>query len=152
MNDNIDREKVLKLMKLSRDKRMFERYQTIYLLLSGMKINEVSNIVGRSVRTIKNYKKLYEILGVEGLLIRKPKGRPSRLSDGQLRKLKKLILTTSPKDVGLSKRINWSYNSIAIWIKKEYGINYTNAGVVNVLKSLGINDKIKFYKYWNTGS
>lgn len=45
MNTQNEKEQAYKLMKLTKDKRMFERYQTIYLRLSNMKINEISKII-----------------------------------------------------------------------------------------------------------
>lgn len=139
MSENMDREKALNLMKSTIDKRMFERYQSIYLLLSNMKIDEVAKIVGRSPRTIKNYKRLYHTLGLEGLSMGKSTGRPNRLTEEQLQQLKDLILTKLPVDVDFSNEFNWTAGIIAKWIKKEYDIEYTISGTVNLLKTLGLS-------------
>ncbi|GAA0732896.1 helix-turn-helix domain-containing protein [Clostridium oceanicum] len=156
MNKNIDKEKALHLMKSTTDKRMFERYQSIYLLLSNMKINEVASIVGRSPRTIKNYKKSYSISGLEGLTIGKPTGRPKRLTEKQLKQLRNLILTKLPADVNFPTEFNWTANTVCKWIKNEYGVKYTIPGVANILKRLGLSHtriytlpKINFKKQEN---
>ncbi len=46
-------------MKSIRDRRLFERYQTVFLVLQGYPYRQVSQIIGRSVTTVANYMKAY---------------------------------------------------------------------------------------------
>ena len=48
------------LIKQTKDKRMFERYQAIQLYLQGYSKKDIVNIVGRSRKTLCSYINAYE--------------------------------------------------------------------------------------------
>lgn len=139
MKNNTEKEKALELMKSTNNKRLFERYQTIYLTLLGKKADEIAEIIGRTSRTVYNYIKAYRNSGFEGLTMTKPSGRPKRLSDEQEQELKELILTKAPVDVGFPAEFNWTASLIGKWIEKEYQIKYTIRGITGILKRLNLS-------------
>ena len=54
----------------ARDRRLFERYQTVLLVLQGYLYQQVSQIIGRSVTTVANYMKAYRRGGLGALNLR----------------------------------------------------------------------------------
>lgn len=56
-------------MNATKNKRMFERYQTILLHLHGVKYDQIAFIVGRSAVTIGSYVKAYRAHGLNGLVL-----------------------------------------------------------------------------------
>lgn len=47
-----EKENLLVAMKTTKNKRMYERYQTIYFYVQGYSIKEIMNMIGRSEKTI----------------------------------------------------------------------------------------------------
>jgi len=54
-------------MKETKDLRIFERYQMIYLHLQGTKAKQIASILNRSATTISSYIKAYTKAGIPGL-------------------------------------------------------------------------------------
>ncbi|WP_036634200.1 helix-turn-helix domain-containing protein, partial [Paenibacillus alginolyticus] len=68
------------LMKKEKDRRMFERYQAIYLQLKGKNALEISEIIGRTERTVYKYMRAYREAGIAGLQMNYSTGAPERLT------------------------------------------------------------------------
>ncbi|WP_187644883.1 terminase gpP N-terminus-related DNA-binding protein [Paenibacillus terrae] len=47
-------------MKQAKKRRMYERYQTLYLYLQGTGVEQIAHTINRSAKTIKGYIKAYE--------------------------------------------------------------------------------------------
>ncbi|MGW9531020.1 terminase gpP N-terminus-related DNA-binding protein [Paenibacillus terrae] len=50
-------------MKKAKDRRMYERYQTLYLYLQGTEVEQIAHII----KTVKGYIKAYTTGGLPGL-------------------------------------------------------------------------------------
>ena len=48
------------LMKDTRDKRMYQRYQAVYLYLQDYSAEKIAIIIGRSEKTVYNYVNSYK--------------------------------------------------------------------------------------------
>ncbi|TBL76453.1 helix-turn-helix domain-containing protein, partial [Paenibacillus thalictri] len=70
-------------MKSTKDRRMYERLQTIRLRLMNMPVSEIATIMCRSEKTIRSYIHAYEKEGISGLIMRFSPGRSSRLTKDQ---------------------------------------------------------------------
>lgn len=71
------------LMRKTKDKRMFERYQTVLLHLKGMTYAQIVEIVGRSAMTVGKYVQAHREKGIEGLNMGQSSGRPPFLTSEQ---------------------------------------------------------------------
>ncbi|WP_176706034.1 helix-turn-helix domain-containing protein [Paenibacillus hemerocallicola] len=89
------------MMKQEKNRRIFERYQTIYLYLKGINVRQVSEIIGRTERTAYKYIRAYREAGVAGLQRIYYTGAPERLTKKQQEKLKQTIVTSVRREVGL---------------------------------------------------
>ena len=127
------------LMKQTKDKRMFERYQAIQLHLQGYLQKDIVNIVGRSRKTIYCYISAYEEKGIEGLVRNASPGAPRKLTATQEQALVQVITTKLPVDVGFPAKFNWTLAIVAAFIEREWHKTYTLRGVSILLHDLGLS-------------
>lgn len=138
-NQNPEIQAVKAAIRSTKDKRMFERYQTILLFLHGVKYDKISFIVGRSTATIGNYVKAYRENGLDGLVMGQSPGRPSFLSHDQEEELRQLLMEKRPADVGFPAEMNWTSFLVRDWIEREFNITYSDRGVRKLLRLLGFS-------------
>lgn len=124
------------MMRKTKDKRIFERYQTVFLHLQGMTYAQIVEIVGRSMVTVGNYVKAHRENGIEGLNMGQSSGRPAFLTTDQEEQLRKLVTEQRPADVGFPSEMNWTSFLIREWIERTYGVVYTDRGVRKLLHHL----------------
>ncbi|MGG1652403.1 helix-turn-helix domain-containing protein [Paenibacillus sp. NRS-1780] len=109
-------------MKQEKKRRMYERYQTLYLYLQGTEIEQIAHTINRSAKTVKGYIQAYQIGGLSGLQMNHSPGAPVRLTSEQQEKLKQTIVNSVPHDVGFTARDHWTLEIIAALIKREFGV------------------------------
>ncbi len=126
-------------MKQTKDKRMFERYQTISLYLQGYTYAQIREVIGRSERTIGLYVKSYRANGLESLIRKASPGAPHKLSPEQEAQLVHVIVHAVPADVGFRARHNWTLSLITAYVKREWDKEFTLRGMSRLLKSLGLS-------------
>lgn len=131
--------KVKEAMNAEKKARVYKRYQSLYLYMSGKTCNEVAEIVGLNKASVSRVNQLYKKEGLAGIPDKPIAGRPSRLTKEQLTDIKDLILNKRPVDVGFPAEFNWTSELIAKYIKKEYGFDYSVRGVTGMLKRLGLS-------------
>lgn len=130
---------LLNLMKQTKDKRMYERYLTIYLYLQGCAIKDIIRMVGRSSKTVYNYVNAYKDKGLDGLARRHSPGAPRKLSTEQEQELVQIIATQLPVHVGFHEKYNWTLAIIATLIERKWQQTYTLRGVSLLLHDLGLS-------------
>lgn len=138
-NQNPAIQAVKSKMKETKDKRLFERYQTILLYLHGLPYKQITLIVGRSEVTIGSYVKAYREKGLGGLIMGQSSGRPSFLTAEQEEELRSLIIDQKPADVGFPAEMNWTAPLVRDWIKREFGVAYSERGARKLLRLLGFS-------------
>ncbi len=126
-------------MKQAKDRRMFERYQTLYLYLQGTEVEQIAHIINRSPKTVKGYIQAYETRGLSGLQMNHSPGAPVRLTKEQLEKLKQTIVDSVPHHVGFTARHNWTLEIIAAFIKREFGQTYSLRGISKMMHRQGLS-------------
>lgn len=126
-------------MKSTKDRRMYERLQTIRLRLMGMPVKKIATILCRSEKTIRIYIHAFEKVGIFGLTMRFSPGRSPRLTKEQRDELKRVIVNHVPADVGFTARFNWTLQIIADYIERTYGCKYSLRGVSKLMEHLGMS-------------
>ncbi len=81
------------------DPKFIHRVTMVNLVLSGMKVKDLSQCCGDSVRTINLWVKKVDEKGWDSLVTKKPKGRPSVLTDTQLKEIKQAV-SNKPENYG----------------------------------------------------
>ena len=130
---------VVKAMKATNDRRMFERYQVIHLHLMGYSQKDICDIVSRSNKTVSTYIQAYRKNGLDGLTMGKSTGAPRKLTEIQEHELVQVVAFNTPHDVGFENNYNWTLAIIAAFIEREWAQSYTLRGVSKLLEDLGLS-------------
>lgn len=131
--------KVKAAMNAEKKARVYKRYQSVYLYLSGRTCAEVANIIGLNKTTVSDINQLYKKEGLAGIPDKPRTGRPKRLTEEQEAGIKEMILTKLPSDVGFPAEFNWTAGLVAKYIKREYGYDYSIRGITKMLGRLGLS-------------
>jgi len=135
-------EEILKLKQLSRktrDTRKRLRYDCVRLNLQGRSKVEIAEILGTAYHNVRNYINSYNAKGIEGLTITKPPGRLPKLSESQEQQLYDCISSKLPKDVGFNPFVNWTAPLACKWVRKEFGVNFSERGMRDVFYRLKLS-------------
>ncbi|MCU6797416.1 winged helix-turn-helix domain-containing protein [Paenibacillus sp. WQ 127069] len=127
------------LMKKEKDRRMFERYQAIYLHLKGKTALDIAETIGRTERTVFKYLRAYREAGVAGLQMNYSTGAPERLTKEQQEQLKQTIVSSVPHEVGFCSKYSWTLYLIGEYIKREFGPTYSLRGISKMAHRLGLS-------------
>ena len=119
--------------------RVYKRYQSVYLYLSGRTCAEVAEIVGLDKSTVSDINQIYKKEGLAGIPDKPRTGRPKRLSEEQEYGIREMILLKLPSDVGFPAEFNWTAGLVAMYIKREYGFKYSIRGITKMLDRLGLS-------------
>jgi putative transposase len=130
---------VQQVMKQTKDKRMYERYQAIALFLQGYKYEQISAIIGRNKKTVGTYVKTYREQGLDGLVRHASPGAPHKLTLEQEQELVDIIVKCLPADVGFEARHNWTLALIVSLVEQKWQKTYTLRGMSRLLESLGLS-------------
>lgn len=139
MNHAHEIETLLIAMKETKNKRMYERYQALYLYLQGYTKEDIAKIIGRSEKTVYNYINAYMEHGIDGLDMRYSPGAPRKLEAHQEQELVYIIEHQLPVDVGFEATYNGTLAIIASLIEKKWGKTYSIRGVGEILHRLGLS-------------
>ncbi len=120
-------------MKSIRNRRLYERYQTVFLVLKGYPYRQVSQIIGRSVTTVANYMKAYRQGGLGALNLRHSPGRPRYLTPDQERQTIDVITHHVPQEVGFPAEMNWTAPLVARYITKTFQVEFSERGARSLL-------------------
>lgn len=126
-------------MKREKERRMYERYQAVYLHLKGKSIKEIAESLNRSKETIYSYIRAYEQGGLAALSMKYSPGAPARLTKEQQEQLKETIVHSVPHEVGFTARYNWTLEIIAAYIEREFGHRYSLRGVSKMMQRQGLS-------------
>ncbi|MEB9338956.1 helix-turn-helix domain-containing protein, partial [Bacillus cereus] len=96
----LEKESLLTAMRTTKNKRLYERYQAVYLYLQNYSKTEIASMIGRSERTIYSYVNAYKAKGLSGLIMGRSTGAPRKLTPEQEQELVQVITCKLPVDVG----------------------------------------------------
>ncbi|SEC09316.1 putative transposase [Paenibacillus sp. GP183] len=130
-------DEVKRAMRETNDKRLYERYLCICLLLSGYSRKNITEILDRGLDTIGNYIQDYCTSGLEGLNMEHSPGRPALLTLEQEQVLYRTLVEKKPVDVGFPAKMNWTSGIVRKWIKNEFQVEYSERGTRELLYRLG---------------
>lgn len=126
-------------MKKEKDRRMFERYQTIHLHFQGKTIKDIAGIIRRSEKTVSQYIHAYQANGIDGLKMNHSPGAPSRLTKEQQEQFKQTIVEKLPHQVGFTAKFNWTLHLMGEYIKREFDKTYSLQGVADLAHRLKLS-------------
>lgn len=132
----LDRESRRDLIELARDgaaaHRLARRANALVLLDDGMSCEAIGKVLFLDGDTIREWHKLYQEDGIEGLATFNHEGGSCRLTAEQQERSKAWIAETLPR----------STRQVGAWIAHEFGIEYqTRSGLIALLHRLGMEHR-----------
>ena len=87
-------------------------------LAQGMTCLEVARLLGDAPRSIEYWVHRFERKGLAGLKEGERTGRPSRLSEKQIKEINR-VLRARPSDAGMKVNL-WDGKTLSAWIQKSF--------------------------------
>ncbi len=109
------------------------------LNLKGRKPPEIAEIMDMSIQGIYNVLNRYKAKGVEGLILRKAKGREGKLTEEQESELYEVISEKLPKEVGLEPFCNWTAPLACKYVKNRFEVEFSERGMRDVFYRLNLS-------------
>jgi transposase len=127
-----------------------KRFQGGEMILNGYDNDEIAEILGVSLSSVKNWRRTLEDNDddLDSLSRREGSGRIPKLTDKQKRKLKKIILKGAIAAGYQTER--WTSKIVADVIQKRFGIMMASRTVRDLLPTLGLSPQkpvVKSYKH-----
>lgn len=113
------------------------RFQGGELLQNGYDIDEVAEITGVSIDSVKRWAKKLECGGLETLARKAQSGRPATLKPEQLKQLYDIIVAGAVAAGFENER--WTSKRIVGVIAKTFGVTYHKNDVWEVLRKIGLS-------------
>jgi transposase len=113
--------------KQERDRRMAERIHCIILYAQGYDLKEIERILFVGIRTLKRWIRTFLAQGVEGLRQWGYKGQDCKLSDKQWAEVEEELECKPYRRA----------REVATFVKKRFGIEYTERGMQALLRCKG---------------
>ena len=120
--------------KFSQAIRLFACYQVSL----GKRPKDLAALYGTTFKSICNWIHRLNEGGVEALLDKPKPGRPGRLDQGRLDRIKDLVLNDTPGNHGFESA-TWTGPLLIAWISREFGVTYKKAQIYNILDDLGLS-------------
>ena len=116
------------------DKNRFLRLRAVILALGGRSAPQIAEALGAGRRTVQQWVACYNAEGVDGLADRPGRGRPCRLTDPQIERLRgRLDAGPRPEDGTCTLR----GPEIRALLAREFGVAYSLPAVYCLLHRLG---------------
>ena len=133
---------IARLKRLGRkthDAKLRRRYDIVRLFLSKRSKPDIADILDISLTQVYLILNLYKQAGIEGLALKHPPGRQSKLTDEQEKELISIITEKLPKEVGLEPHCNWTAPLACKYVKDHYGVTFSERGMRNVFYRLNLS-------------
>ena len=109
------------------DKRIYERLSAVLWVADGKTRCEVADLLGRSVRQLAEWLRLFRNRGLDALCMLRQGGDPGNLSAGQVERLK--------QEIGTGRFRN--SDQVRLWVEEVFGVRYTPSGIKDLLRRVG---------------
>jgi len=134
---------LLKINKTNKNIRNVSKLQAIIAVIHGHDCASIAEVIGFSLNTIREWVSEFLLCGIDFLKIKKPNGRPSKLSKEQKEILKKMI-TDGPEKMGFDGGC-WRTPMIQHMIKEKFNVNFSVKYLSDFLNQIGLSyQKAKF--------
>src|SRR6516164_5083285 len=109
------------------DKRIYERLSAVLWVADGKTRCEVADLLGRSVRQLAEWLRLFRNRGLDALRTLHHRGDPGNLSAGQVERLKQEVRTGRFR----------SSDQVRVWAEAAFGVRCTPSGIKGLLRRVG---------------
>src|SRR6516165_11374556 len=109
------------------DKRIYERLSAVLWVADGKTRCEVADLLGRSVRQLAEWLRLFRNRGLDALSTLHHLGDPGNLTAAQVERLKQEIGTERFR----------SSDQVRLWVEEAFGVRYASSGIKGLLRRVG---------------
>lgn len=128
------------LYKKEKNSKAKLRLLATILRKEGKSLSEISSSIQKPIMTISDWLRKIETSGLNRIYNIKQKGKPSKLSEEQLKELEK-ILEESPEKQGIPFKM-WTTQLVQYIIKKVFDILYKMRNIRKIVKKLNFSLKV----------
>ena len=122
-----------------------ERLSACEALENGIPANEIAKVLKVSRASVFEWQKTYRAHGAEALRTKKTRGPKSKLDEGQMSQLYRLIVGNDPRQLSFGLAL-WTRAMIQELIFRQFGIRLSVVSVGNVLGKLGMSPQRPLYR------
>jgi transposase len=122
-----------------------ERISACEALEKGISVDEIAEVLKVSRSSVFDWQKTYRAHGPDALRTKKTRGPKSKLSDGQLSQLYRLIVGNDPRQLSFGLAL-WTRGMIQELIFRQFGVRLSLVSVGNVLANLGLSPQRPLYR------
>jgi transposase len=109
------------------DKRIYERLSAVLWVADGKDRFDVAALLGRSVRQVAEWLRIYRNQGLDPLCTLHHQGDPGKLKPAQVERLKQEIKTGRFRNS----------DQIRAWVEETFHVSYTSSGIKDLLRRIG---------------
>lgn len=131
---------IKEMLNSSPDFLLATRLNMVYHVAKGHSSREVAKWYGVSFKQVINWVHRFEESGLKGLENKAGRGRKSYLTDGELEKIKNIVVEKSPLEYGI-KRKKWSGPILLRIIKEKFGVDYKPTQAYKLIERMGLQFK-----------
>src|SRR5215469_1898440 len=122
-----------------------ERVSACEALENGVPADEVAKVLKVSRASVFEWQKAYRAHGAEALRTKKTRGPKSKLDEGQLSQLYRLIVGTDPRQLSFGLAL-WTRGMIQELIFRQFGVRLSLVSVGRALAGLGLSPQRPLYR------
>ena len=115
--------------------RMRNRYLALAHFQEGHSRTDIAKFLKVSRTSVNKWISQYNKLGLDGLIDKKPTGRPNRLSEKQLQKLSNYVSNAAKSETG-GRLLGVD---IQAYVLAEFGVKYHLSQIYKILTKLGFS-------------
>ncbi|QOR84535.1 winged helix-turn-helix domain-containing protein [Geobacillus stearothermophilus] len=117
-----------------------QRVMAVRLVMEGYLGKEVASMVNVCRQTVSHYVSLFNEGGLELLLHRDfAPGREPFLTEEQQEKIKQLVLTTTPAELGWDVASAWNTKLLQSYVEKHFGVSISREALRKLLHRKGLS-------------
>jgi len=136
----ISKDELKNFYKKEKNPKAKVRLLATILRKNGKSLSEISYSIQKPIMTISDWLRRIEEEGLHRIYSVKQTGKPSKLTDNQLKKLE-IILDESPEKQGIPFKI-WTTSLVQYIIKKVFDVIYQIRNIRKIVKKLGFRLKV----------
>lgn len=122
-----------------------ERVSACEALENGISVDQITKVLKVSRSSVFEWQKIYRAHGAEALRTKKTRGPKSKLDDGQMSQLYRLIVGSDPRQLSFGLAL-WTRGMIQELILRQFGVRLSIVSVGSILGKLGMSPQRPLYR------
>jgi transposase len=122
-----------------------ERLSACEALEQGVSADEIAKVLKVSRSSVFEWQKAYRAHGPQALRTKRTRGPDSKLSDGQMSQLYRLVAGNDPRQLSFGLAL-WTRGMIQELIFRQFGVRLSIVSVGNILGKLGMSPQRPLYR------